>query len=261
MTPDDAVAIPVEVVAVRSVTTSMVRVTVAGDGVRSFTAEGGDHWLRLFLPLADQREPVLPESTDWWPDVCRIPEDVRPIVRNYSVRAVRPDVAELDIDIVRHGDSGPGTRWAGRVAVGDRLGVLDQSTTYDPPPDAPWRLLLADESALPAVGSIVDSSPPGCPTVAFVEIPSPQDEQDLGHADDLTVHWLARQPGEEVGARLLAALEAATLPAGTPYVWLAGEQRMVRHARRHLVTRRGYPRAAVCFMSYWRRGRRADDLD
>lgn len=251
-------ALPVEVVAVRPVTPAMVRITVAGEGLRGFAAEGGDQWLRLFLPAPGQDRPVLPRTADWWPEVCRIPDGVRPIVRNYSVRAVRPTAAELDIDIVRHGDAGPGTRWAGRAAPGDRLGVLDESTTYDPPPDTPWVLLLADESGLPALGSIVEGVPPGATVIAYVEVPSGADTQDLTSPGQLTVRWLPRADDELVGTRLLAELGAAELPPGTPYVWLAGEQRMVRQARRHLVGPRAYPKGAVCFMSYWRRGRSAE---
>lgn len=252
---------PVEVVAVGELSPSMVRITVRGDGLREYPAEGADQWLRLFLPLPGQDEPVLPTSEDWWPEVCRMPEAVRPIVRSYSVRAVRPGAAELDIDVVRHGEGGPGTRWAARVAPGQRLGLLDESTTYAPPTGTPWQLLLADESALPALGSIVEGLPAGTSALAYAEVPTAEDVQELASAGNLSMHWLAREPGEAVGARLLAALQQATLPPGTPYTWLAGEQRMVRQARRHLVGERGYPRATVCFMSYWRRGKRADDLD
>lgn len=256
-----SVALPVEVVRVRDITPSMVRITVSGDDLRGFPAEGGDQWLRLFLPLPGQAEPLLPVSVDWWPEVCRMPDTMRPIVRSYSVRAVRPEAAELDFDVVRHGESGPGTRWAARVAPGHRLGLLDQSTTYAPPAGTPWQLLLADESALPALGSILEGLPAGTPALAYAEVPTAEDVQELISPGDLTMHWLTREPGQAVGVRLLAALQQATLPPGTPYAWLAGEQRMVRQARRHLVGERGYPRAAVCFMSYWRRGKRADDLD
>lgn len=251
----EPVALPVEVVRVRPRRPSLVRVTVAGEALHGFRAEGADQWLRIFLPPEGQAEPVFPTTAQWWPETCAIPESIRPIVRNYTVRRARPGDGELDIDIVLHGDTGPGTRWARQASVGDRIGVLDQSTTYAAPPDAPWRLLIGDESALPAIGSILDGLPAGTPAVAFVEVPRPQDIQPLDSAADVTVHWLPRRPHERVGSRILAALPEATLAAGSPYVFLAGEQRLVRNARRHLVGARGYPRAAVCFTSYWRLGR------
>ena len=41
-----------------------------------------------------------------------MPEDTRPDLRWYTVRAHRPEVAEIDVDFVVHGDAGPGTRCA-----------------------------------------------------------------------------------------------------------------------------------------------------
>lgn len=243
---------PVEVVRIERITPNMVRITVAAEALRQFDVKGDDQWMRIFLPREGQHEPRLPTTEQWWPEICAMPEPIAPIVRNYTVRRVRPASAELDIDIVRHGDIGPATRWAGRARVGDRIGILDQSTTYAPPPDAPWRLLLGDESALPAIGSIVEGLPAGIPAVALVEIPSPPDMQELHTAADLTVHWLPRRPEERAGSRLLATLPDASLPRGCPYVFLSGEQRLVRNVRRHLTGERGYARAAICFMSYWR---------
>lgn len=255
--PDQAtepLVLPVEVVRVAKVSPSMVRITLAGERLHGFAARGADQWVRIFLPREGQRLPVLPTSEQWWPETCAIPEPIRPIVRNYTVRRSRPTVGELDIDIVRHGDTGPGTRWAGRARVGDRIGILDQSTTYTPQPNSPWRLLLGDESALPAIGSIVEGLPAGVRAIAFVEVPSPLDMQHFESASDLTVHWLPRTSDLRVGARVLTALRGTRLPDGCPYVFLSGEQRLVRNARRLLVGGRGYDRMAICFMSYWRLG-------
>jgi len=250
----EPLALPVEVIRVAQVSPSMVRVTLSGERLLGFASRGADQWVRIFLPREGQRRPVLPATERWWPETCAIPEPIRPIVRNYTVRRSRPTAGELDIDIVRHGECGPGTRWAGRVRVGDRIGILDQSTTYTPPPYLPWRLLLGDESALPAIGSIVEGLPAGVRAIAFVEVPSPLDTQHLESAADLTVHWLPRTPGLRVGVRVLTALRDARLPDGCPYVFLSGEQRLVRNARRLLLAGRNYDPKALCFMSYWRLG-------
>ena len=47
----------------------------------------------------------------------------------------------------------------------------------------------------------------------------------------------------------------ADLPAGRPYVWLAGEASVVRALRRHVVGTLGVPKGDVCFTGYWRCGR------
>ena len=48
--------------------------------------------------------------------------------------------------------------------------------------------------------------------------------------------------------------------ASGPYAWLAGESATTRALRRHLVQDRGYPREAVSFTGYWRRGTTEDEL-
>jgi NADPH-dependent ferric siderophore reductase len=84
----------------------------------------------------------------------------------------------------------------------------------------------------------------------------------------IEVRWLARGGGcapgtllipavTEAAARLAPARDepnagGAALPL---YTWLAGEAAAVTALRRHLVADRGFDRAAVTFMGYWRRGR------
>lgn len=69
-----------------------------------------------------------------------------------------------------------------------------------------WRLLLGDESALPAIGSILEGPPAGSRAIAFAEIPSMHDVQRFDTVAEVTVHWLPRVPTERVGTRLLGAL-------------------------------------------------------
>lgn len=70
--------------------------------------------------------------------------------------------------------------------------------------------------------------------------------QPLPTAGDLTVRPLYE------GVSAVDALRAEPLPAGRPYVWLAGEASAVRGLRRHLVEERGVDRRSVHFTGYWR---------
>lgn len=69
--------------------------------------------------------------------------------------------------------------------------------------------------------------------------------------------WLVRDEGAPAAT---AAVEAAELPGGTPYVWIAGESSQVRAVRRHLVRERGFDRGRVTFVGYWRRGMSEEQL-
>jgi NADPH-dependent ferric siderophore reductase len=76
-----------------------------------------------------------------------LPDDVRPAMRTYTIRDFRPAALELDVDIVLHGDIGPGSVWAGRPAVGG--GLLREAiarTTF--PGGAPYAWLAGESSAV-----------------------------------------------------------------------------------------------------------------
>lgn len=236
------------------VTPRMRRITVTAEGLRAFPQLGPDQWFRLFLPQPGQQRPVLPVAEDWWKEICAMPEDVRPILRNYTVRAARPEVDEIDVDFVQHGDEGPATRWAAAARPGDWIGMLGQTAPYQPAPDTDWQLIIGDDTALPAIGRIVEALPAGVRAHVYVEVADEQARQDLRSSGDVQVTWLPRGLAAEPGGLMLDALRGAELPATRPYAWIAGESGMVTAARRHLVSERGVPKDAIEFIGYWRHG-------
>ncbi|MFE9206507.1 siderophore-interacting protein [Micromonospora sp. NPDC007230] len=256
------------VVATRPVGACLVRVTLGGDDLAGFPGGGRDQSVSLFLPHPGQAAPVVPvEAGEDWHTAWRdLDPQVRAVMRSYTIRAHRRELAEVDIDVVRHGDTGPATRWAGRARPGDRVLLLgpaapdERSVRFRPPAGTDAVLLVADETALPAVAGILDWLPAGTPARAFVEVPGAADIQPLPSAARAEVTWLVRG-GTAPGTTLLAdALRAARLPGTTPYAWIAGEAGMVRAVRRHLVGERRLDRARVTFAGYWRRGASEEDL-
>lgn len=243
----------VTVAGVRRLTPRMARVTVAGDELRGFRYDGPDQLARLFLPNASG-ELTLPVTDSWWPEMCAMPEAVRPVLRNYTVRRLDPEAAELDLDFVLHGSgehAGPGSSWAENAQVGDKIGVLSDGADYQPPPDTTWQLLIADESALPAVAAILDQAPTGQHIIALLEVTDETDELPLPTSPDITVRWIHRGTGPR-NKPVLAALHELDLPEGTPYIWAAGESTLATTTRRHLVKQRGIPKDRIYFCGYWR---------
>ena len=51
---------------------------------------------------------------------------------------------------------------------------------------------------------------------------------------------------------MVAAVRAATLPAGRGQAWLSGESTAVRDLRAHLLAERGLDRRLVYATGYWR---------
>ncbi|MFE9957399.1 siderophore-interacting protein [Micromonospora sp. NPDC005299] len=256
------------VVATRAVGDCLVRVIFGGDDLGEFAGGGRDQSVSVFLPHPGQDAPVVPVEAgeDWYAAWRALDPGVRAVMRSYTIRAQRPELGELDIDFVRHGDTGPATRWAGRARPGDRVLLLgpalpdERTVRFQPPTGADAVLLVADETALPAVGGILDWLPAGTPVRAFVEVPTAGDIRALPCAARAEVTWLVRGATTPGSSLLADTLRGARLPGAAPYAWIAGEAGMVRAVRRHLVGERGLDRRRVTFAGYWRRGASEEDL-
>ncbi|GAA0794339.1 siderophore-interacting protein [Spirilliplanes yamanashiensis] len=257
----------VEVVAARRLGPSFLRVTFTGDELHDFADNGFDQRIKLAFPESPVAEAHLPSGTDWYRRWRELPEDHRSPIRTYTVRAVRPQERELDVDIVLHDgvdQGGPACRWARRARPGDRVAVLGPVAGYDgdhggigfrPPADGGPLLLAGDETAAPAIGAILERLPSDARGLALLEVPYPEDVLEIGAPSGVVVRWLPRH-GRAPGCELVPAVQrAAAGPDAPAYTWLAGEAGVVTALRRHLVAERGFDRAAVTFMGYWRRGR------
>lgn len=243
----------VTVTATRQLTLRLIRVTFAGDDLEQFAYDGPDQLVRLFLPNDDGAELTLPVTTDWWTELCAMPEPIRPVVRNYTVRRFNRDDLELNIDFVLHeANAGPGSRWAATATTGQKVGMLSDGADYAPPADTAWQLLVGDESSLPAVAAILESLPAATKAVVLIEVADEQDELPLTVAPNVTLVWLHRRDTHRRGALALADLTARDLPDGTPYAWVAGESRVATGVRRHLVNDRGVAKNRIYFCGYWR---------
>ncbi|MBU2668965.1 siderophore-interacting protein [Actinoplanes bogorensis] len=239
------------VTGVRDLTGHLRRVTLSGDHLDRFEYLAPDHLVRIFLPRDGELH--LPESEKWWPALQAIPEPRRPHCRNYTIRRIDHGKRELDIDFVLHGDGGPASAWANRVAVGDRIGVLSDGADYDPPADTTWQLLIADETGMPAVTSALEALPAGMPAIAFIEVDNPNDHIPVRVPDGSTLTWLHRA-GQPAGTSkvVLHAVQKLHFPEGIPYAFIAGESGMVTSLRRHLVRTRGVDKKRVYFCGYWK---------
>ncbi|MFE1317704.1 siderophore-interacting protein [Kitasatospora phosalacinea] len=270
---------PAHVVRTRRLGPTLLRVTFGGEALRAFASGGRDQSFSLFLPQPGQDEPNLPyaEGEGWFAAWRAIPADERAVMRSYTIRAQRggagaatgagAEPPEVDVDFALHGvgaEAGPATTWASTAAPGARVVLLgpavadNRSVSFRPPADTDFVLLLADETALPAVGGILEWLPAGTRALAWIEVPDAADVQDLPAPEGVELTWLVRAPGAPSG--LLPALRAAELPDGAPYAWIAGESGTVKELRRHLVRERGVDRRAVAFSGYWRRGASEDRL-
>src|SRR5918998_1767199 len=112
--------------------------------------------------------------------------------RNFTVRAYRPERAEIDVDFFLHGDLGRASAWAIRATPGDTVGYAGPRIHFAPDPGADWTLLVADETGLPALLAIAESLPAGHRVIALAEIEDERERQDVETDAALDLRWLHR---------------------------------------------------------------------
>ncbi|MEN5274334.1 MULTISPECIES: siderophore-interacting protein [Stenotrophomonas] len=281
----------------RVLSPSLDRMVFTGADVARMKTEGPDQRIKVFFPLPGQDAPDVPSGEDWYARYRALPDDARPPMRTFTIRQLRAGDCEVDVDFVLHGETGPASRWATHARPGDRVVLLapdadcaDSSEGWEwkPPAGVGQVLLVADETALPAVAGILEelaglADPPR--TLALLEIAQAGDAVPLKAPATAELVWLPR--GQEVhGQRLLQAVQARLAAAsavaegaeldeidvdaqilweqadasadGAMYAWVAGEAGAVMAIRRYLVKDCGLDRRAITFMGYWRQGRVLD---
>ncbi|WP_240687026.1 siderophore-interacting protein [Amycolatopsis suaedae] len=256
---------PIHVAAVRRLTPHMTRISFLSDDLRSFSPAGPDQYVKVFFPLPGQSRPTTPPPADpdgvlsWYRTYLAMPDDVRPPMRTYTIRGQRPEDGQIDIDFVLHGDTGPASRWALQAQPGDEVAFLYPPHALYVPSSPDWQLLVGDETAVPAIGAIIEELPPEVPVRALIEVDDADDEQLWDtRCKDLRVTWVHRA-GRPHGEAVLEALRELEFPEGEPYAWLSGEAGMVKLARRHLVRERSVDKRAITFTGYWRVGQSEED--
>jgi NADPH-dependent ferric siderophore reductase len=265
----------VQVSRLRRLSPSFLRVTFTGAELDAFTSNGLDQRIKVLLPLPGRGLLDRPSEADWYGEWRALPPERQLPMRTYTVRALRPEAGEVDVDFVLHGATGPASAWAERAAVGDEVVLIGPNARFSgptggfewrPPADACCLLVAGDETAVPAVCAIVESLPAGCDARVVLEVPTRDDALDLAAPAGVAVTWLPRRPadgspaarGALLTAAVVAAVETLPRPPSGLYAWLAGEAGVVTSLRRHLVQERGVDRRAVAFMGYWREGRESD---
>lgn len=252
-----------------------LRLTFAGDDLRHFAPWGADQRIKLVLPLPDGgiadfgllADPT-PHPSDWYAHWRAMPESERNVLRTYTPAAIRPSAGEIDVDFFLHEPAGPASAWALGATPGEELVITGPDiragwTGYGlhwTPGDARRHLLIADETAYPAVRNILGMLPDGSHADVFLQRVDVADDLVSQHAPgSARVHIVTessessdgleaavRRWGEETGA------EVATDAAFS--AWIAGESGATTRLRRYLTSSLGVPKERVAFLGYWRLG-------
>jgi NADPH-dependent ferric siderophore reductase len=202
----------------------MMRITLASPAVKEMATWAPDQRVKLFFPAADGSPARLAQGEGWYARFKAMIADRRPAMRTYTIRHLRAEQGEVDIDFVLHGETGPASRWALRAQPGDSMQILAPNRRFSaqdaggfewkPPQTLKQVLLVADGTALPAAMGILDelaamAEPPL--TQAFFEVDSVEDMLAVPDWAGLMVQWLIRDQAS-AGTLMVAAVQKAVAP-------------------------------------------------
>ncbi|MCP3729899.1 siderophore-interacting protein [Sphingomonas sp. MG17] len=228
------------VLAKRSITPNMLRVTLGGAGLAGFPpeAEGGYVKLRLF-----------PDGGD------------RLVVRTYTIRHQRD--GEIDLDFVLHADDhgrhGPATDWALAAREGDAIEVGGPGPAKPLPAGHARYLIAGDMTALPAISVNLERLPADARGVAVIEVQSDADRQPLAKPDGVEIDWIVNPHPGTGGAAIAERLRAADSGDADIYAWVASEFAAMRALRSYLRDERGLGPDRLYISSYWKAGLSEDE--
>jgi NADPH-dependent ferric siderophore reductase len=235
----------VEVSRIQVLSPAMRRITLRGAELEGFEPTAPASYLKLIFPEAGQLEPTRP-----------LPDGPRPVsMRTYTPLAVRPETLEVDVDFVLHGE-GPASTWATQAQVGQVLFLMGPGPGYPLDTAIAQHLLIADDSALPAVETILAALPVSASVQVLLEVMDAAEERPLHSAAQLHVQWLARGSNNHAaGLSLESALRALpTLAPISPEVriYLACEAAAMRRIRRLLIDELRASPSQIVGRGYWK---------
>lgn len=218
----------------------LVRVTFSCEDFAVFGTTGLDQRVKLIFPFPDgslcdvgATDPESVARGDWYARWRATPDGERNPFRTYTVRYVRPRERELDVDMVVHGVAdgatpGPAAAWLQRARVGDRVTVVGpDARSSDPTIGCDWRpgaarhlLLAGDETAAPAICSIMEQLGSDVSAQAFIEVPTGDDIVTTYPGGRSRMAWLARDAGCETAAGYEAVAPHGLLLTQAVTAWL-----------------------------------------
>jgi NADPH-dependent ferric siderophore reductase len=221
----------------------MRRITFEGPDLATFPWSGPAAHIKLIPPDPGSNIAPVPE-----------PDGPRPAsMRTYTPRRFDPTAGTLTVDFVLHGE-GPASSWAARAEPGQQLTIMGPGRSYAVDPDAAWYVLACDQTALPAVETILEALPATAAVTVFIEADDAAEERPLAGPANADVRWLVRSPDAGPGQPLEEALAHFTWPSGDGRIYVGCESNAMRRLRPMIVERSGQSGARVVTRGYWRVG-------
>jgi NADPH-dependent ferric siderophore reductase len=214
---------------VRPLSSSMVRVVLAGDALRDLEAEPGQD-----LMLTASATPPM-------------------MRRRWTIRALDRDAGLVTLDVVLHADGGASLLH--EASPGDVVEAIGPRGKVHLAPDARVHHFIGDQSFLPAAYAMAEAVRSPARAVVTLTVPGADDRLALdAAAGPAGPTWVDEQDDDAATGLALLAASGLGDPEDGVVVYVGGEMALTAAIRTALVSDRGWPREAVMPKPYWRRG-------
>jgi len=215
-----------------TVAPGVLRVTLTGEELASFETPGPDDHVKVFFPFDGEGHPPM---RDYTPMPPRTGENGQLL---------------LDLDFVLHDGEGIAVPWATSLQPGDAATIAGPRGSRLVPSGIGRLVLIADETALPAVTRWLEQVPADVPVDGFFTVEDEAIASYVPSRDAFNATWLT---GDDRGRVLEEHVRQVVLTPDT-FVWMAGEATMLVPIRRFLRHEAGLRRDQLHAQGYWRVG-------
>ena len=234
MTRQDSV--PVTVTFTKELTPRARRITFSGMSLVDSTKPAS----YLSLYFEDPRGDRPPE-----------PGTRRRAERIYTPRYLDPRCDSMTVDFVLHG-AGRATEWAQTARAGDTIWAGPTSGGYDIAGDVRHLVLVGDDTAMPAIGTVLEALPEDTRTTVVIEVVDEDDEREPSDEVACDPIWLHRGTDvTAVGFQTLNLVKSIAVPPGARW-WIAGEREAIKNIKDVLVDDRDVAPDHIALNAYWR---------
>ena len=224
----------------------MQRVTLRYPGIAKRQDEGLH--VRLMMPLDQTRDPVWPvmgeNGAPVWPQGAD-----KLHARFVTLRNVRPEHEEVDIDIVPH-DVGLISQWAQNAQAGQTVGAMGPAG-MSKVPEAGSYLFVADGTGLPLVARLLETLGDEIKGDVILAAPNEAVLDNYLPQTSLRVHCIDAKSFE---SNIVAQVKKLTKATAPDYALFAGEFQNAQDLRKHFKGDLGLDKKTQISVAYWKRG-------
>ncbi len=235
---------------------SLRRIVLQSESLKAFPANQEGSYIKLLLARDDS------PSLDGLIVSEANPSDF--IKRSYTVSESDQDAGTLTIDMVRHADGGPATRWSETCQVSDEVLITGPGPVKMLSQGADWFFLVGDSAAFPAMLANLRTLSSNAKGYALFEIHEDEEQFQVEAPAGIEVHWVKASSSADASTEPAQLQESEPVLAeqsrklewldGRVSVWGAAEFSSMQALRAYFVKERCVPRDDIYLSSYWKRG-------